>query len=86
MYRSYTDLVHGMIDAVDRIDLVEFNRIRGLMDLYDQAKEESLQYGWIGVGCISYADNALLLAQSKDFDESDNYGQNNGPVGLEPEQ
>lgn len=53
-----------------------------LVDVYFNAQEESKQFGYIGVGCITYGENALILAQTegKGLDEHGNYGENNGPV------
>jgi glutaredoxin-related protein len=82
VYRSFTNLSRGLHEAMEHNDSIEIQRILGLIEIYNSAHEESKKYGWIGVGCITYADNALILAQTggKGFDEYRNYGENNGPV------
>jgi hypothetical protein len=80
MYRTYQDILQGLVDSAHAGDQDAYDNALSLMKLYESASAEARQYGYVGVGCISYADNALLLAQSKDFDESGNYGQNNPQV------
>lgn len=38
-------------------------KLMKLFHLYNHAKEEALSHGYIGVGCITYAENKLQAAQ-----------------------
>jgi hypothetical protein len=85
MYNTYQEVLQGLVDAVYEADQEKYDQAVHLIKVYELASEESKHFGYVGVGSITYAENALKLAQAVDFDETGNYGQNNGPVNLEPE-
>lgn len=95
MYRNSDDLMDAVFHRLKDLtpeevrEDKELKRLMGLWNLYLDAQEEAKQYGWIGVGCITFAENRLRSyqqlplikdADTRGFDEYGNYGENNGPV------
>jgi hypothetical protein len=67
----------------------ELVRLFALFSMYESALEEAKQYGWVGVGCITFAENRLRSYQQMPlihesdlhrFDEYGHYGENNPPL------
>jgi hypothetical protein len=42
------------------------HKLKQLIGVYFKAQKESEQYGYVGVGCITYAEQALIAAQESD--------------------
>lgn len=90
MYNDADELVQAIWGRMDGLTLQEMKsdkelvRLFALFTMYQSALEEAKQYGWIGVGCITFAENRLRSYQQlplihdanlRGFDE---YGGDNG--------
>lgn len=101
MYKDAEELVGAITDRMKDLqphqvkEDKELVRLFTLWQMYQAALEEAKQYGWIGVGCITFAENRLRSYQQlplihdadvRGFDEYGNYGENNPPVEGELER
>lgn len=85
MYNNLDELAEGLVERFSEVPIEDWGsdptlqRIKTLWKAYLDAQEEAKEHGWVGVGCITYAENKLQQMQR--FDEYGNYGENNPPVG-----
>lgn len=69
MYNTCDDLLNRYFARMEEISQgewytdLELKRLHGLYEVYRNALVEAEKYGWIGVGCITYAENRLQEAQ-----------------------
>lgn len=61
IYKTFSDLTDALLDD----SVTDKNRIINLIRLYTLAQETAKEYGYIGVGCISYAQEALYKYQTE---------------------
>lgn len=96
LYNNLDELIEAIWDRMKEVPLVHvkedatLQRLMALWNAYYSAFEEAKQYGWVGVGCITFAENRLRSLQQMPmiheadyhkFDEYGNYGENNPPAG-----
>lgn len=96
MYNNIAELAQAMLGRMSEVQdptLLntdpELTRLTALAKVYDEAIQEAKQYGWVGVGCITFAENRLRSYQQlplihdadfRGFDEYGNYGEQNHPL------
>ena len=77
MYNTYQEVLQGFVDSMAGADQDKYQETANLIYVHEAASEEARQLGYVGVGVITYAENALKLAQSAD------YGHTGGSEELE---
>lgn len=75
MLKNLTELHHAMLSIMQanpeaspawyKSD-AEYQSLIKLLHVYHDAERAAPDYGWIGVGCITFADRALQAAQLPD--------------------
>jgi len=66
-YKSLKDLANAAFDLIDPLTQ-EGKDLGVLINLYFNAKEQSKAMGYVGVGCITYAENCLIdYQENKEF-------------------
>lgn len=97
MYNDCDELVQAIWERMADKDAQQIKedpelvRLFALFTMYQSALEEAKQYGWVGVGCITFAENRLRsyqqlpLIREKDldprgFDEYGHCGEQNHPL------
>jgi hypothetical protein len=94
MYNNEQELAVAMLHRMSEVqdpNLLssdpDWLHLCALSRVYSAAMSESEEYGWVGVGCITFAENRLRSyqqhpnAELRGFDEYGHYGENNPPVG-----
>ena len=91
MYNNLDELAEGLVERFSEVPKEDWGsdptlqRIKTLWKAYLDAQEEAKEHGWVGVGCITFAESKLVSLQKPDtlrsFDEYGHYGENNPPVG-----
>lgn len=61
MYKNLEELMNGV--QANRENAGELYRINNLMLSYFDDQEEAKTFGFVGVGCITYAENKLIIKQ-----------------------
>ena len=77
MYKDSDELYAAIFAELDKGvgQTPELSRLWALRQAYEAAKDEAKQYGWVGVGCISFAENRLRsLQQLPLIYDADQYG------------
>ena len=54
LFKNMEDLLQGVIDGT-----IQVEKFKELGDVYEEAYTVSKEYGYVGVGCISWAERAL---------------------------
>jgi len=63
IYKSKTEVILAALDAYESGDTEKMEALRDLFKFYDEQFEESKKYGYVGVGCITYAEEAMIAKQ-----------------------
>jgi len=58
LFKNMEDLLQGVISGT-----IQVEKFKELGEVYEEAYTVSKEYGYVGVGCISWAERALLEYQ-----------------------
>lgn len=60
-YKTFSDIVEALSDD----SLTNKDNLIDLLRLYNKSMEESKELGYVGVGCISYAQEVIFKHQTE---------------------